>query len=95
MYVSGFDDFERAKILQSVTQDVSDSAANTRAPSPEAPQVSIPSQPGILSPGTAPIAFPFNASAAVISTRDLLSRLPPRDEAWTLAESYYRYCAWQ
>ena len=43
---------------------------------------------------TSPIAFPINASAAQIRTRDLLAHLPPANEAWALVESYYRYCAW-
>lgn len=82
-------------LKESEMQDVSDSPLMTRAPSPERPHDSIPSQPSHLTPHTAPIGFPLNASPAHISTRELLSCLPPRDEAWTLAESYYRYCAWQ
>lgn len=40
-------------------------------------------------------AFPFIPMARMVSTRDLLSRLPPREEALVLANCYYRYCAWQ
>lgn len=43
----------------------------------------------------APVAFPFNEAGAQISTRDLFAQLAPREEAWTLVEAYYRYCAWQ
>lgn len=81
-------------LKDSETQDVTDTPSLTRAPSPERPQASTPFQPSRSALGTAPIAFPFNASAARISTRDLLSHLPAREEAWILVESYYRYCAW-
>ncbi|RAK88204.1 hypothetical protein BO79DRAFT_237884 [Aspergillus costaricaensis CBS 115574] len=82
-------------LKESETQDISDSPPVTRAPSPKIIQEPIRSQPGRLTPGTAPIAFPFNVAASHISTRELLSRLPPREEAETLVASYYRYCAWQ
>ncbi|KAI9877347.1 MAG: hypothetical protein M1823_007117, partial [Watsoniomyces obsoletus] len=84
----------QANTLQSETQDVSDSASNTRAPSPELPQASAPFQPSQLASANAPIVFPFTAGVPRISTRQLLSHLPPRDEAWALVEAYYRYCAW-
>lgn len=76
-------------------QDAPDSPLMTRAPSPELRQDTVPPQPSIITSYSTPISFPFNASPAQISTRDLLSCLPPREEAWTLVESYYRYCAWQ
>ncbi|KAF4556666.1 Fungal specific transcription factor domain-containing protein 57 [Elsinoe fawcettii] len=38
--------------------------------------------------------FPFGISSSWASTRDLLERLPPKDEAISLIDSYYRYCAW-
>lgn len=76
-------------------QDVSDTPLQTRAPSPIGPDDSVPSQPNALRPDTALAGFPFLASPANISTRELLTCLPSRDEAWTLVESYYRYCAWQ
>ncbi|KAL4939489.1 hypothetical protein BDV06DRAFT_198793 [Aspergillus oleicola] len=78
----------------SETQVVPDSPSFTRAPSPVHHQPSFPTQNNHLDFSTTSIAFPFNGSAARISSRDLLSHLPPREEAWTLAESYYRYCAW-
>ncbi|KAI2835855.1 hypothetical protein CBS11852_10088 [Aspergillus niger] len=81
-------------LKESETQDISDSPPVTRAPSPKITQEPVRSQPGRLTPGTAPIAFPFNVAASHISTRELLSRLPPREEAETLVASYYRYCAW-
>ncbi|KAL2432701.1 hypothetical protein ABEF95_014691 [Exophiala dermatitidis] len=81
-------------LKESETRDASESPLITRAPTPELPQDSGPSLNNQSSSLPAPIGFPFNASAANISTRDLLSCLPPREEAWTLAEAYYRYCAW-
>ncbi|KAK9350906.1 hypothetical protein V1523DRAFT_418316 [Lipomyces doorenjongii] len=81
-------------LKDSETQDVSGTPTITRAPSPEAPQASAPFRRDRLALDSAPIAFPFNASSVRTSTRDLLLQLPPREEAWTLVESYYRYCAW-
>ncbi|KAL4764891.1 Zn(II)2Cys6 transcription factor [Aspergillus foveolatus] len=75
------------------TQFAPDSASVTRAPSP-VNQPSAPLQSSQLGLGFAPIAFPFNTSGARTGIRDLLSYLPPREEALTLVESYYRYCAW-
>jgi hypothetical protein len=80
---------------QSEAQDVSDSASNTRDPSPDIPQASAPLQPSELASLNTPVAFPLNAGVVRISTRQLLSYLPQRDEAWVLVEAYYRYCAWQ
>ncbi|PYI29943.1 hypothetical protein BP00DRAFT_437272 [Aspergillus indologenus CBS 114.80] len=80
-------------LKESETQDASDSPPVTRAPSPKIPD-SVPSQPYRLTPGTTPIAFPFNVAASHVSTRELLSRLPAKEEAETLVGSYYRYCAW-
>lgn len=65
----------------------------TRAPSPQANSSPRPANTAQIHNG--PIAFPFNASSARIRTRDLLVRLPPRDQAWELVISCYRYCAWQ
>ncbi|KAH8587807.1 hypothetical protein B0O99DRAFT_526197, partial [Bisporella sp. PMI_857] len=80
-------------LKDSETHDISETPSITRAPSPAAhPGLSM--QPGQSAFATGPIAFPFSGSAARISTRDLLSQLPPKEEAWTLVESYYRYCAW-
>ncbi|KAI0891439.1 hypothetical protein F4806DRAFT_302651 [Annulohypoxylon nitens] len=81
-------------LKESEMQDAPDSPLMTRAPSPELRQDTVPPQPSIITSYSTPISFPFNASPAQISTRDLLSCLPPREEAWTLVESYYRYCAW-
>ncbi|KAK2600059.1 hypothetical protein QQS21_005223 [Conoideocrella luteorostrata] len=81
-------------LKESEMQDVPDTPLMTRAPSPEQPQDSVPSQPSLLPSDTTSTGFPLTTSLARISTQDLLSCLPSRDEAWTLAESYYRYCAW-
>lgn len=80
---------------QSEMQDAPDTPLMTRAPSPEPVQDSAPAQPRLSSSHFAPVGFPLIASPAHISTRELLASLPPREEAWTLVESYYRYCAWQ
>ncbi|CAH0022329.1 unnamed protein product [Clonostachys rhizophaga] len=80
---------------ESETQDVSETPLATRAPSPALQQDSASVQTTHNNPyATTPIGFPLSASAAHISTRDLISCLPPREEAWALCESYYRYCAW-
>ncbi|KAH7411112.1 hypothetical protein BKA64DRAFT_692805 [Cadophora sp. MPI-SDFR-AT-0126] len=81
-------------LKDSEMQEGLDSSENTRAPSPEIPQTSTSFQPGVLSAITSPNTFPFSAGMPKMSTRQLLSHLPPKDEAWTLAEAYYRYCAW-
>ncbi|KAJ3549622.1 hypothetical protein NM208_g411 [Fusarium decemcellulare] len=81
-------------LKESEMQDVPDTPLMTRAHSPELPQNSLPSQSSVLRLGTANVGFPLNASPAHVSTRELLACLPSRDEAWTLVESYYRYCAW-
>ncbi|EEU39690.1 uncharacterized protein NECHADRAFT_82125 [Fusarium vanettenii 77-13-4] len=81
-------------LKESETQDVPDTPCMTRVPSPVLPQDLLAAQPSVLSIGTTIVGFPFNASPAHISTRELLACLPSRDEAWTLVESYYRYCAW-
>ncbi|KAI0886892.1 fungal-specific transcription factor domain-containing protein [Annulohypoxylon maeteangense] len=81
-------------LKESEMQDVPDSPLMTRVTSPELRQDPAPSQPSLSTSYTTSIGFPVNASPAHISTRHLLSCLPPRDEAWSLAESYYRYCAW-
>ncbi|PVH82125.1 hypothetical protein DL98DRAFT_653478 [Cadophora sp. DSE1049] len=81
-------------LKDSEMQEGLDSSENTRAPSPEITQTSTSFQPGLLSAITSPNTFPFSAGMPKMSTRQLLSHLPPKDEAWTLAEAYYRYCAW-
>ncbi|KAK5455824.1 hypothetical protein LTS15_005141 [Exophiala xenobiotica] len=82
-------------LKDSETQDVQESPSATRAPSPSSP----PAQPAWGSKSVAsdivPISFPFNAAPARVSTQELVSRLPPKEEAWTLVEAYFRYCAWQ
>ncbi|KAL4736407.1 hypothetical protein BDV11DRAFT_211264 [Aspergillus similis] len=80
-------------LKDSETQFAPESASVTRAPSPVT-QPSAPLQSSQLGFCVAPIAFPFNASSTRTGIRDLLSHLPPREEALTLVESYYRYCAW-
>ncbi|XEV01060.1 hypothetical protein FSHL1_006347 [Fusarium sambucinum] len=81
-------------LKESEMQDVSDTPLQTRAPSPVLPGDSVSSRPNVLRPGTALPGFPFLISSDHISTRELLACLPSREEAWTLVESYYRYCAW-
>lgn len=81
--------------MQSETREMSATPAATREPSPDPSQVpggSVGKHTG--SPAT-PIGFPFSSAPARISTRDLLAKLPSREEAWALAEAYFRYCAWQ
>ena len=80
---------------QSQTRDVSESPSIVRAMSVQALQDSLSPEPSHMNSSIAPVAFPFNESASRMTTRDLLANLPPKDEAWTLVESYYRYCAWQ
>lgn len=86
---------QQADPFQSEMQDAPETPLMTRAPSPEPAHDSAPTQPRLSSSHFAPIGFPLTASPAHISTRELLASLPPREEAWTLVESYYRYCAWQ
>ncbi|OAA59728.1 Transcription factor [Niveomyces insectorum RCEF 264] len=81
-------------LKNSQMQDNSCTPSVTRSPSPEVPQPPGSTVSGSLTLHASPIAFPFNASAAHIRTRDVLAQLPPADEAWLLVESYYRYCAW-
>ncbi|KAL1865142.1 hypothetical protein VTK73DRAFT_5467 [Phialemonium thermophilum] len=84
-------------LKDSETREMSATPAATRAPSPEAASPSTEAHHRhhhSHSSSTVPIAFPLHASPARISTRDLLSRLPSREETWILVESYYRYCAW-
>lgn len=81
-------------LKDSETREASDTEPVSRAPSPEILPAPAPSQPIQSVPSTAPVTFPFNASAARISTRELLAHLPSREEAWTLVEAYYRFCSW-
>lgn len=79
-------------------QDASGSSAaspEATSPAPEVPQASTYLQTGEIASTAASTAFPFTVSAKKIRTSDLLSHLPPKEEAWILAEAYYRYCAWQ
>ncbi|OAL44454.1 hypothetical protein IQ07DRAFT_521681 [Pyrenochaeta sp. DS3sAY3a] len=81
-------------LKDSETQDVLETPLVTRAPTPDVPRHPADAQTRSMNSMNSPISFPFSNSPARISTRDLLAHLPPRDEAWTLVESYYRYCAW-
>ncbi|KAL5330096.1 hypothetical protein ACEPPN_003620 [Leptodophora sp. 'Broadleaf-Isolate-01'] len=81
-------------LKDSEMQDVLDSPLNTRVPSPEIAQASTSFQLGQLAPIVSTSVFPFSTRKSQMSTHQLLSHLPPRDEAWTLVEAYYRYCAW-
>lgn len=81
-------------LKDSETQEIRDSPAVTRAPSPTNPEHADFPKPNSLAHELLGLTFPFNASTANISTRELLKPLPPKEEAWTLVESYYRYCAW-
>ncbi|KFZ02024.1 hypothetical protein V500_00474 [Pseudogymnoascus sp. VKM F-4518 (FW-2643)] len=80
-------------LKDSETQDISETPSITRVPSPEV-DTGLAGQRSHSTFNTGPISFPFNASPAHMSTRELLSQLPEKEEAWTLVESYYRYCAW-
>ena len=66
----------------------------TRAPSPEIIHIPSVDKTGHLPSICTPVAFPFSVTPARVSTKSLLARLPPKDEAWTLVEAYYKYCAW-
>lgn len=39
--------------------------------------------------------FPFDDVSLPTTTESLLARLPEKDEASVLVESYYRYFSWQ
>jgi hypothetical protein len=80
-------------LKESETQEVLDTPNMTRAPSPAADRTNYGQFENPVPNGLT--SFPFNCSGVYISTRELLTSLPPRDEAWRLAECYYRYCAWQ
>lgn len=87
-------------LKDSQLHDTTNTPSITRCPSPDVDVDEIHHHEQLQPPiqqalNTSPIAFPINASAAQIRTRDLLAHLPPADEAWALIESYYRYCAWQ
>ncbi|KAJ8113234.1 hypothetical protein OPT61_g4591 [Boeremia exigua] len=71
----------------------SPTAPTTRAPSPVMAHDPSPAQHGSAISKLAG-AFPFSPMAHMISTRDLISRLPPKEEALALVNCYYRYCAW-
>ncbi|KAH7070681.1 hypothetical protein BKA63DRAFT_545166 [Paraphoma chrysanthemicola] len=82
-------------LKDSEMQDVSDSSQVTRPPSPvNAQNLNAAAHRGNAVPDVTSFDFPFSTSVSRTSTRDLLASLPPREEAWTLIESYYRYCAW-
>lgn len=76
-------------------EDASGGTPEAVSPSPELPQTAESQRSTKNALNTALIAFPFSGSAKSIRTFELLSRLPPKEEAWGLAEAYYRYCAWQ
>lgn len=82
-------------ISKSEAREMSITPTATRAPSLEPRDVLGPFGNQPVDNIVAPIAFPFSVSPARLSTRDLLSKLPMKDETWILAEAYYRYCAWQ
>nr|XP_018263450.1 uncharacterized protein I303_03319 [Kwoniella dejecticola CBS 10117]OBR85608.1 hypothetical protein I303_03319 [Kwoniella dejecticola CBS 10117] len=80
-------------LKDSETQDIPDSPFVSRAPSPDhgGPSGSVTAQPHRQLP---PIAFPFSSSPAYTSMAELMAKLPTKEEAETLIDSYYRYCAW-
>jgi hypothetical protein len=41
------------------------------------------------------VAFPFDTASRILSTASLLSHLPPRSDASTLVDCYYRPFSWQ
>ncbi|KAH7082385.1 fungal-specific transcription factor domain-containing protein [Paraphoma chrysanthemicola] len=82
-------------LKDSETQDVSESSQVTHPPSPaHAQRLHVAAHIGNAVPDRTTSDFPFSTSTSGTSTGDLLASLPPREEAWTLIESYYRYCAW-
>ncbi|KAA8642659.1 Zn(II)2Cys6 transcription factor [Aspergillus tanneri] len=67
-------------LKDSETQNTSDTPPATRPPSPKAPLSSTQFPGGDWHLGPVPVAFPFNSSAAHISTQGLLSHLPPKEK---------------
>ncbi|KAF2829606.1 hypothetical protein CC86DRAFT_285630 [Ophiobolus disseminans] len=73
----------------------SPSALTTRASSPAIiPDDSLPAQRHCRAVESLAGSFPFSPTARRVSIRDLVSHLPPKDEAFALVNCYYRYCAW-
>ncbi|KAI7465247.1 hypothetical protein KC357_g7687 [Hortaea werneckii] len=81
-------------LKDSEMREASESPLPTRLPSPAAHQSIEPPRTRDSFLNSTPNAFPFNTSPDRVRTKDLLAELPPRDEAWSLVESHYRYCAW-
>ncbi|KAJ4987063.1 transcriptional regulatory protein C1F7.11c 2 [Stagonosporopsis vannaccii] len=67
---------------------------STRAPSPVLTYDPLPAQRHHSATERLAGAFPFSPMSHRVSTRDLVSRLPPKEEALALVSCYYRYCAW-
>ncbi|EAL20713.1 hypothetical protein CNBE0780 [Cryptococcus deneoformans B-3501A] len=77
------------------TRDHAESRDQSRLPSPEIPEASVP--PHNLRPTAFPHSFPFHTSKTKVvswSRYDLLSRLPDRYYADMLVDSYYRSFSW-
>lgn len=72
-------------------QDFGDTPGPSRAPSPSQRQRPVRAST-MLDQGS---IFPFDVISPSVSTQTIFDHLPPRHEASVLAESYYRYFAWQ
>jgi hypothetical protein len=74
-----------------VNENENESPAVSRYPSPER-RVDTGQAPSKRSRGS---VFPFDGVSLPTTTESLLARLPEKDEAYVLVESYYRYFSWQ
>ncbi|AFR95359.2 hypothetical protein C343_03455 [Cryptococcus neoformans C23] len=77
------------------TRDHAESRDQSRLPSPEIPEASMPSYNP--RPTAVPHSFPFHTSKTKVvswSRYDLLSRLPDKGYADMLVDSYYRSFSW-
>nr|XP_019051366.1 hypothetical protein I302_01815 [Kwoniella bestiolae CBS 10118]OCF30296.1 hypothetical protein I302_01815 [Kwoniella bestiolae CBS 10118] len=80
-------------LKDSETQEIPDTPSISRATSPKL-QPGSGTLPTIPPQTLSPICFPFNNVSAYVSMATLLSKLPAKEEAIVLIDSYYRYCAW-
>lgn len=84
-------------MIQSENHNASGSptALSTRVSSPTMTYDPLPAHQHHSAAGRVAGGFPFRPVSHAVRTRDLVSRLPPREEALALVNCYYRYCAWQ
>ncbi|GFZ52287.1 hypothetical protein JCM24511_10060 [Saitozyma sp. JCM 24511] len=75
---------------QEVNENENESPAVSRYPSPER-RVDTGQAPSKRARGS---VFPFDDVSLPTTTESLLARLPEKDEASVLVESYYRYFSW-